>query len=161
MAIFMRANRMMSTVIDINRFSLTLQLQETIMDQRYEILLLAVIAIILVSIESIQGRFLLVKINQPLPSESPKHGLKIVGRVRHQRCWDCIEDLCKRFENDKYVRIFKQECEPYADESKYQYKKYLVQCGILQCYKAKYDIRLDCLEGGIDGTLEKVCSDNN
>ena len=152
---------MMSTVIDINRFSLTLQLQEIIMDKRYEILLLAVSAIILVSIESIQGRFLLVKSNQALPSESPKHGLKIEARIRHQRCWDCIEDLCKKFEKDKYLRLFKQECEPYADESKYQYKKYLVQCGMLQCYRAQYDIELDCLEGGIDGTLEKVCNDNN
>ena len=109
-----------------------------------------------IALEVTNGRYLLVEVTDDTVPSDITDGSKISTSFRAtESCWNCVIGEC-RWNDKKKVRQFRSECTKYKS-TKYE-NKYLVNCGLLNCARAKHEIDETCVNGGPAGPPEKgVC----
>ena len=109
-----------------------------------------------IALEVTNGRYLLVEVTDDIVPGDITDGSKISTSFRaDESCWDCVVDECMLHDAHK-MEQFLSECTQYKS-TKYE-NKYLVNCGLLNCARAKHEIDETCVDGGPAGPPAKgVC----
>ena len=99
---------------------------------------------VLANFEITLSRYLLVRVNQDHNPGTETLTSEVQSRAPHTNCWDCVSFYC--YLENEFGKLA-NKCQQYNDDKKFPSKKYIVNCAMVACVRARNEIDEVCVDG--------------